>query len=91
MQTVIRCTRCDVKKPVDNFYSYKLNSDGETGRCKTCTKKKVKEWKHENPKVVLMYTQKARLRDPAKHKEKDRQVYLRRKNKGKTANETNIR
>lgn len=79
MHTEIFCNKCRKTKPISDFYKSKINSDGETGKCKRCVDKSVNKWKQENPKVVLMYLQKARKRDPAKHKEMDRQVYLKRK------------
>lgn len=30
------CRRCNVQKPVSQFYKSKANSDGYDGRCKTC-------------------------------------------------------
>lgn len=77
----IRCTRCLKDKPKSDYYPTKLHKNGETGRCKVCTDIAVNKWKHENPKVVVMHIQRARKRDPEKHKARDRRMYQNRKMK----------
>ena len=44
------CFRCNVKKPINDFYVHKQMSDGHLNKCKTCTKDDSKK-RHD--KLIL--------------------------------------
>ena len=39
METVKICFRCNVEKPLSEFYKHPCTKDGHLNKCKTCTKK----------------------------------------------------
>lgn len=50
------CSKCQIEKPLIEFYKDKKQSDGLTRRCKQCVKEHVKEWQSENYDKVLETT-----------------------------------
>jgi len=37
-----QCFRCELVKPLDNFYKHPKTTDGHVGKCKNCNKIDVK-------------------------------------------------
>ena len=42
------CSKCNIEKPLDDFYLEKRNKSGLMGSCKECFNLKQKEWRKEN-------------------------------------------
>ncbi len=38
------CSKCNVIKPLNDFYNYKNSKTGKTGRCKSCTDQTRRDW-----------------------------------------------
>ena len=62
-----KCFKCNLEKPLTEFYKHSKMSDGHVNKCKICNKKDVSEnyfKKSLNPEVV----EKERLRCKSKYK-----------------------
>lgn len=56
MQTHKICSKCNIKKTLEEFYICRSNKlNGRTGKCKICMKEDAKEWYFQNPNKVLEY------------------------------------
>lgn len=75
------CSKCLIKKTVDNFYVEKKNLDGLMGSCKECFNLKQKEWRKENHGKVKERSRK--YKENNKEKEKERCSKYRLENKDK--------
>jgi hypothetical protein len=42
------CSKCNIEKPLDDFYLEKRNKSGVSGSCRDCCNLKQKEWRKEN-------------------------------------------
>jgi hypothetical protein len=51
------CRRCNVSKPVSEFYRSKANSDGYDGRCKTCDAVQCAERRKRKQRVEVITTE----------------------------------
>ena len=43
-----RCFKCGETKPVESFYRHAKMADGRLGKCITCTKRDVREYRNNN-------------------------------------------
>ena len=46
------CNKCNVEKPLDEFYLEKRNKSGVMGSCKECYNFKQKEWRFDNCEIL---------------------------------------
>lgn len=58
-----QCFKCNIKQPIENFYSHKQMSDGHVNKCKTCNKNDVQENYKNNIEHYRAYDKK-RLHKP---------------------------
>lgn len=51
------CFKCNVQKPLSDFYKHPAMADGHLGKCKVCAKKDVHVHRHESPsrEKILAY------------------------------------
>jgi hypothetical protein len=49
------CFKCRESKPLSAFYKHKQMSDGHLNKCKSCTKKDVKEHRENNIERIRKY------------------------------------
>ena len=61
--TVKTCFKCNVEKPVTDFYVHPQMGDGRLGKCKQCTKQDVSENYRKNISHYVEY-EKNRYREP---------------------------
>ena len=76
------CSRCDIKKDLDEFYKSKLGKYGRRSICISCDKNYSKEWASNNPEKRREYGRIA----CRKHSDK-RKVYYRFRSYGITKEE----
>ena len=51
------CTGCTTNKPLGEFYKRTRNGKPRYGQCKVCEKRKIKEWRLNNPDAnKIIYT-----------------------------------
>lgn len=76
------CFKCNVQKPLSEFYKHPAMADGHLGKCKICAKKDVYIHRHESPsrekilaydrargnRQTLEYNQEYRAKYPKKYK-----------------------
>lgn len=62
---MLRCTKCGLDKPREDFYDSSISVDGRRGRCKECTKASVKENRIANAEYYHAYDRQ-RADDPAR-------------------------
>lgn len=43
-----KCTKCEIVKPLEEYYLNKEHRDGHYNECKECTKKRVRKYQREN-------------------------------------------
>ena len=60
------CFKCNVEKPLFDFYKHPKMADGHLGKCKECTKNDVKE-KYEKNIQSIEYVEKERARGREKY------------------------
>jgi len=73
------CNKCNIEKPLKDFYAEKRNKSGVSGSCKDCCNLKQKEWRKENHGKVKERYQK--YQENNKEKEKERWSKYRLENK----------
>ena len=49
------CFKCNVTKPLSEFYKHKMMADGHLNKCKDCTKKDVASHREENIEKIRAY------------------------------------
>ena len=47
-----KCSKCDVVKPLDEFYKEKPRKDGHRSDCKECLKQYNSQYKHDNKEKI---------------------------------------
>ncbi len=55
MSTTKRCFKCEIAKPIVEFYKHPAMGDGYLGKCKECTKKDTKAQTEKNKPKYLEY------------------------------------
>lgn len=73
VKTRKRCFKCDVEKPVEEFYRHPQMADGRLGKCKSCTKSDVSGNYRKNRKHYIEYE-----KDRSQTQERRKAVYARR-------------
>lgn len=58
-----RCFKCHALKPRTEFYAHPKMGDGLLGKCKTCTKNDVRQYREKNPDTLRRY-EKQRFQRP---------------------------
>jgi hypothetical protein len=43
------CSRCDTRKPLDQFYRWSKGADGYQASCKSCQDERLSKYHEENP------------------------------------------
>lgn len=71
-----RCFKCRQKKLKSQFYKHPAMADGLLGKCKSCTKKDVRE-RYYDPTKTLQIREYERLRNQTAHRKNKRAQYLR--------------
>ena len=49
------CFKCNVLKPLSDFYKHKQMGDGHLNKCKSCTKKDVHNYREDNLEKIREY------------------------------------
>lgn len=49
METIKKCSKCLIEKPISEFFRDKQKRDGYNPHCKTCDKEISKNWRKSNP------------------------------------------
>jgi hypothetical protein len=49
------CFKCNVTKPLSEFYKHKVMADGHLNKCKDCAKKDVASYRAENIEKIRAY------------------------------------
>ena len=49
------CFKCNMSKPIDEFYKHKKTADGYLNKCKDCTRFDVNKHRKENIEKVRAY------------------------------------
>ena len=65
--TVKTCFKCNVEKPITEFYAHSQMGDGRLNKCKECTKRDVAENYRKNVEHYAEY-ERARYQDPARRR-----------------------
>jgi len=80
-----KCFKCNIIKDINLFYKHKQMADGYLGKCKSCTKKDVKNRYNdpESKKKIVEYEKKRNQEQRRKEKQLEYQKKRRRKNPGK--------
>ena len=68
-----KCTRCEVKKTLDNFCKNNQSKDKKCAACKECMYAKAREYKKNNRDKMNEYSRQWHLNNPEKYRE----AYLR--------------
>ncbi len=61
-----KCFKCEITKPLEEFYKHKKMNDGHVNKCKECNKKDVRDNYQENLKDAL-FIEKERERNKEKY------------------------
>ena len=69
---MIYCKKCETNKEADEFYSSGISKDGLTGKCKECTKKRVRENRAANAEYYKAFD---RARGNLPHRVQARKEY----------------
>jgi hypothetical protein len=70
------CFKCNTNQPLTEFYKHKQMADGYLNKCKSCTKKDVKENTAKNPEYYREYD---KQRDQLPHRIEAKLEYSRTK------------
>ncbi|MDB4725981.1 hypothetical protein OAF54_01000 [bacterium] len=62
-----KCTKCEIEKPLSEFYSCKGKRDGKFSSCKECTKLRVRANYHKNIEYYRAFDR-GRIDDPKRKK-----------------------
>lgn len=82
-----KCFKCNIDKPIEDFYRHPKMRDGHLNKCKECTKKDIQADYRANPKAHQDY-EKVREQTPAR---KAKQLDYQRTRRAKKRLENNAR
>jgi hypothetical protein len=60
------CRKCEITKPLDQFYKHKRSKGGYRNQCKECRDEKAKEWNNKNRHLLSGYARKWESKNPLK-------------------------
>lgn len=64
-----KCSKCGIKKPLNDFFLCKRTKSGRYPSCKSCESERSRRWHEKNTEKIREYARKARQKDPEKHRE----------------------
>lgn len=67
MNTTKVCTKCNIEKPISEFYKDAGLTDKHRNDCKACNKEKVKKWSLRNPEKKALGRSKWKKDNPKKY------------------------
>lgn len=53
-----KCSKCEIEKPLDEYYNHPQTRDGRDNKCKVCVKNKNTTYRKSNPKYWETYYKK---------------------------------
>lgn len=71
------CFKCNIKKPLSDFYKHKQMADGHLNKCKECAKKDVHHHRHESPsrERILAYDRERGNRQSKEYRDEYKEKY----------------
>ena len=72
MKSSKTCFKCQIEKPMDDFYRHPAMGDGHLGKCKQCTKQDVLEHRLKNIDKIREYDKKRSKLPPRAKKQAKR-------------------
>ena len=64
-----KCTKCNVDKPLNEFYKHKTHKDGLKHKCKECLKKFQKNYRQKNKDKIREYSKQWKKDNPEYQKQ----------------------
>lgn len=75
------CTKCNIEKPLSEFYKDKIYKDGLQYKCKKCCKQQNKKYRQKNKDKIREYSKNYRVENKDKRREYNKQYNKENKDK----------